>query len=377
MDDSTLDRLASTSDRRIGDLRATGEALRREVVFRGERSLVAHGDATAMLPQIPDSSVSLILTDPPYHSTKKGNIFGDRAFAKDEEYLHWMRTLAPEWRRVLRRNGGLYVFCSAPMAARLEVALSEFFRPLSHITWTKPNEPGFDGWKGKMNKEALRTWYPHSERVLFFEHAGEGNERRSALGDFLRQQRVAAGVSQWELTEQIGAYGRVNHGGAVSNWEAGRNVPSREQYARIRVVLESTGLIAPMPHFEDVVRPFHMAGHLQYTDIWDFPSVRPYFGKHPGEKPVELLRHAIEATTYEGDVVLDCFAGSGATGVAALMANRRPVLLEIEEKWVRRTAQRVCEAEELAPHQTLVGARKKRAGSQRSTEEAEEAGTLF
>jgi len=263
------------------------------------------------------------------------------------------------------------------MAARLEVALAEFLRPLSHITWTKPNEPGFDGWKGKMNKEALRAWYPHSERILFFEHAGDGNERRSALGDYLRDRRVAAGLSQWELTGAIGAFGKVNHGGAVSNWEAGRNVPSREQYARIRSTLEGTGRIEGMPAYEDLVRPFHMAGHLQYTDVWDFPSVRPYAGKHPAEKPVELLRHAIEATTYEGDVVLDCFAGSGTTGVAALMANRRPVLIEIEKRWASRSADRLAEAEPLAPHQTLVAARKKRDELEAVSQSARQTATLF
>ncbi len=376
MHNPPVERHAYDSDRRSVDLDAIGLALAQDAVFTGERSLVVLGDSGRMLRDIPDGSVSLILTDPPYHSTKKENVFGDRAFAKDEQYLQWMRELAQEWRRILRRSGGLYVFCSPSMAARLEVTLAEFFRPLSHITWTKPNEPGFDGWKGKMNKSALRTWYPHAERILFFEHAGDGNERRSAPGDFLRDQREAAGVSQWELTERIGAYGKVNHGGAVSNWEAGRNVPSHEQYSRICAVLEATGGIGPMPEYEDIVRPFHMAGHLQYTDVWDFPSVRPYRGKHPAEKPVELLQHAIEATTYEGDVVLDCFAGSGATGVAALMVNRRPALLEIEEKWTRRIVDRVREAEELAPHRTLTAARERRAENTRQ-DSSEQVATLF
>ena len=192
-----------------------------------------------------------------------------------------------------------------------------------------------------------------------------------------RERRVAAGISQWELTEQIGAYGKVNHGGAVSNWEAGRNVPSRDQYAKICDVLESTGRVGRMPVYENLVRPFNMAGHLQYTDIWEFPSVRPYLGKHPAEKPVEMLRHAIEATTYDGDVVLDCFAGSGATGVAALMANRRVVLLEIEQRWTSRIVERVSEAESLAPHQTLVSARKGRIEREDRPQESQRIATLF
>jgi len=181
-----------------------------------EVSLVAGGDSLELLVKVPDGTVSLILCDPPYHSTKKGNIYGDRSFQEDEHFLEWIEKYATEWRRVLRDSGTLYVFCSAQMAARLEVMLSKHFRPINHITWTKPNEPGYDGWKGKMNKEALRTWYPHSERILVFEHGGYGSweaYRRSPLGEYLLACRKLAGITAHDLTERIGAYGKVNHGG--------------------------------------------------------------------------------------------------------------------------------------------------------------------
>jgi len=302
---------------------------------------VAEGDSLKLLRRLPDACVSLVLTDPPYHSTKKANIYGDKAFAEDDEYLAWMRAFGAEWRRVLRPNGALYVFCATQMSARLEVMLSEFLHPLNHITWTKPNEPGYDGWKGKMSKEALRRWYPHSERLLFLEQATDGRGRRSTLGQFLRAVRTAAGISGHELTELTGEYGAVNHGGAISNWETGRNIPSPEQYRKLAIVLERTGRIPPMPAYEDVVRPFNMNGDLEFTDVWTFPSVRPYEGKHPAEKPQDLLRHAIEASTYPGDVVLDCFSGSGSTAVAALATGRRTVAIEIEPTWARYAADRV------------------------------------
>ena len=49
-------------------------------------ALVAEGDSLALLRKIPDHCVSLILTDPPYHSTKKENIYGDTSFAEDQHY---------------------------------------------------------------------------------------------------------------------------------------------------------------------------------------------------------------------------------------------------------------------------------------------------
>ena len=293
------------------------------------------GDAAQILRALPSNSVSLILTDPPYHSTKKRNIYGDSSFERDIDFLKWMSSFAKEWRRVLKPNGSLFCFCSSKMAARLEVMFSKYFNVLSQVVWTKPNEPGFDGWKGKMKKEALRSWYPHSERILFGEPAREGNLRRSPLGALLREARKQCGLSTIALAEIIEAYGKVNHGGAVANWEAGRNIPSEAQYERLSKTLASFDPGLKLPPYRDAVRPFNVDGNSAYTDIWSFPSVRPYKGKHPAEKPIELLEHAICATTYRNDVVLDCFAGSGSSIVAALRNDRKAIGIEIDEPWFR------------------------------------------
>lgn len=309
-------------------------------------ALVAQGDSLALLRRFPTHSVSLVLTDPPYHATKKENIYGDTAFAEDQHYIEWIAQYAVEWRRVLRPNGSLFCFCDSSMAGRLEVLFANTFNVLSHVVWTKPNDPGFDGWKGKMKKEALRQWYPHSERILFAEPAVEGNLHRSAFAQFLREARNRAGLSMHQLTAKIGAHGKINHGGAVSNWEAGRNTPSREQYEKMCEALVGTGKIRSMPPYEDVIRPFWMDASREFTDVWTFPSVRPYKGKHPAEKPAPMLEHMIEATTFPGDIVLDCFGGSGSTALAALKVGRRTVTIEIDPVWAAEIASRVEEGHE-------------------------------
>jgi len=335
-------------------------ALGRHLCLSSANALVAQGDSLEILRQLPNQSISLILTDPPYHSTKKDNIYGDTSFGHDQHYIEWMTQYAKEWRRVLRPNGSLYCFCASEMAARLEVMLAKDFNILSSITWTKPNDPGFDGWKGKMKKESLRQWYPHSERIIFAEIAVEGNLHRSPFGDFLRATRKNVNMSAHELAGLIGAYGNVNHGGAVCNWEAGRNIPSREQYRRICEAILTTGKMKSMPPYEDAVRPFFMDGSKEFTDVWNFPSVRPYKGKHPAEKPASLLEHVIGASSYQGDIVLDCFAGSGSTALAALKLNRRAVAIEIDPQWASEVAARVraCGAEsavaELKEHDARV-----------------------
>src|ERR1017187_4611832 len=102
-----------------------------------------------------------------------------------------------------------------------------------------------------------------------------------------------------------------------------------------------TGKVDSMPPYEDVIRPFTMDGTKEFTDVWTFPSVRPYKGKHPAEKPASMLEHAIEATTFPGDIVLDCFAGSGSTALAAIKTGRRSVSMEIDPLWVPRIADRL------------------------------------
>lgn len=298
------------------------------------KAILIEGDALEVLKLFPDHSISLILTDPPYHATKKQNIQGDTSFKEDQHYLEWMAQFAVEWRRILRPNGSFFCFCAPSMAARLEVAFAEHFNILSQIVWTKPNDPGFDGWKQKMKKEALRQWYAHTERIIFGEPAFNGNLHRCYFGKLLREMRMKAGLTMHELTARIGAHGKVNHGGAVSNWEAGRNVPSFEQYGKLCKAIEGTGKVELMPPYHDVIRPFMVDSSKEFTDVWNFPSVRPYKGKHPAEKPLEMLEHAIEATTYPGDIVLDCFSGSGNTALAALKLGRLAVSIEIDPAWV-------------------------------------------
>ncbi|WP_137508861.1 DNA methyltransferase, partial [Escherichia coli] len=229
------------------------------------------------------------------------------------------------------------------MSARLEVMLSKRFNILNHIVWTKPNQPGFDGWKGKMNKESLRQWYGHSERIIFCEPAKDGNLHRSSFGELLKKKRTEAGLSGNKLTELTGAYGKVNHGGAVSNWETGRNIPSREQYKKIKEAILSTGKVDFMPEYEDAIRPFIISKNVEYTDVWNFESVRPYKGKHPAEKPQDMLNHIIMASSYEEDIVLDCFSGSGSTALAAKRNRRKCISIDIDMHWTDYTEKRLNE----------------------------------
>ena len=54
-----------------------------EAYYNTDESILVNGDSLELLKKIPDHCIALILTDPPYHSTKKRNIIGDTSFSKE------------------------------------------------------------------------------------------------------------------------------------------------------------------------------------------------------------------------------------------------------------------------------------------------------
>jgi len=69
--------------------------------------------------------------------------------------------------------------------------------------------------------------------------------------------------------------------------------------------------------------------------------------RHPTQKPVDLLEYLIRTYTEEGEVVLDCFMGSGSTGVACVNTNRDFIGIEIEEKYFQVSQERIAEAQNI------------------------------
>lgn len=83
---------------------------------------------------------------------------------------------------------------------------------------------------------------------------------------------------------------------------------------------------------------------LQMRSVWanGTPTAKEkVFGKHPTQKPVDLLERIILASTNENDLILDPFMGSGTTGLAALSLNRRFVGIEKDEKYVELACKRI------------------------------------
>jgi DNA modification methylase len=65
------------------------------------------------------------------------------------------------------------------------------------------------------------------------------------------------------------------------------------------------------------------------------------YGTHPTTKPVALMRHYIENSTTQGQMVIDPFMGVGATGVAAIESGRKFIGIEIDEKYFNQACERI------------------------------------
>lgn len=87
----------------------------------------------------------------------------------------------------------------------------------------------------------------------------------------------------------------------------------------------------------------------QMRSVWSIPSTprrEKTHGIHPTQKPFELLRRVVAMCSNEGDLVLDPFCGSGTTGVASCVLNRRFVGIDLEKEFLELTANRMRSANE-------------------------------
>jgi len=85
----------------------------------------------------------------------------------------------------------------------------------------------------------------------------------------------------------------------------------------------------------------HLLRGRRWSNVWEFPRVPAAKMLHPTQKPVPLLERAIQASTDEGDFVVDCFAGSGSTGEAAQRTGRKCLLSDIDPKMLAISARRL------------------------------------
>ena len=95
---------------------------------------------------------------------------------------------------------------------------------------------------------------------------------------------------------------------------------------------------ASHPHFFNCSKMEELNNGKRMPDVWQIPIVRPWemrCGQHPTQKPLKLLHRIILASTRPGELILDPFAGSCTTGIAANLLGRDFIGIDKENQYLR------------------------------------------
>ncbi len=101
-----------------------------------------------------------------------------------------------------------------------------------------------------------------------------------------------------------------------------------------------------VPHYFNYELMKQLNGHKQMKDVWKLPAIAPWeksCGKHPTQKPLSVLTRLILASTKPNAWILDPFAGSSTTGIAANLANRRYLGIDKETEFLEISKNRKIE----------------------------------
>ena len=112
-----------------------------------------------------------------------------------------------------------------------------------------------------------------------------------------------------------------------------------------------------VPHVFNYEVMKRINGDKQMTDVWKIPAVGKWeksCGKHPTQKPLRLLYRIILACTKEGDTILDPFAGSCTTGIAANLLGRNFIGIDKEKEYLDLGIRRRKEIEDPVVAQKML-----------------------
>jgi modification methylase len=257
------------------------------------KDTVIHGDSRD-LSMIPDNSVALVVTSPPYFAGKEyeATLGEGHVPASYVEYLEMLRDVFQECWRVLEPGG------------RIAVNVANLGR--------KPYRSLAGDIIGILQDD---LGYLLRGEIIWVKGAGLNSS--CAWGSYAS----ASNPVLRDVTERIvvGSKGRF-----------GRALTKRQRQAR--------GL-----PFEDTITPDEFRELT--LDTWRFATESARRVGHPAPFPVEPPRRCIELFTFRGDTVLDPFAGVGTVGVAAVSTGRHFVCVDADAEYVTKARERIEEAQ--------------------------------
>lgn len=276
------------------------------------RGLVLRGDATAL--PLPDASVDLIVTSPPYFALRRYQDGGQEYAGQlgqeptPEEFLQALWAVAAECRRVLKPTGSL------------------FLNMMDKYNSAASNQNGLGA--------SLQGGSHESNRI-----------GRGATVELVPVKSLLGLPWRWALgmTDGRGGEPWILRGDLIWHKTNGMPDPTRDRAARRHEYL-----------FHFVKRPRYFADAAEVSkmrSVWDLPTepgrFPQGFGPHPAPFPLELPRRLIETWCPPGGVVLDPFGGSGTTALAAVGSGRTGISLDLSAEYTRLAHWRVHDESQL------------------------------
>ena len=242
------------------------------------------GDCLELMKDIPDGSIDLVLTDPPYGTTA----------CKWDSVIPFEPMWA-ELKRIIKPNGAIVLFGSQPFTSALVMSNPKMFK--YELIWDKL--------KGRQPFLAkIRPMKSHENILVFCKNKTIYNPQMTKAEP--KNMRDRAKNIKKETTESI--------------------------YGLQKKYIKNNDL----EHLRYPQSVFRHSGQAKEINN------RRY---HPTQKPVALLEYLIKTYTNEGETVLDFTMGSGSTGVAAKNLNRNFIGIELDEEYFEIAKKRIEEAE--------------------------------
>lgn len=243
------------------------------------------GDAITWLKSLPGESVDLVFADPPYN-IKKAEW---DTFESQQAYVDWSLLWIEQAARVLKPTGSLYICGFSEILADLKLPGQRFFKGCRWLVWHYKNKANLGADWGRSHESILH--FRKSQKFIL-----NVNDIRIPYGNHTLKypEHPQAETSQ---------YGK----GKKQIWQP------NPQGAKPRDVIEI---------------PTTCNGMHEKTP-------------HPTQKPEELLRKIILASSSQGDLVIDPFLGSGTTAVVAEQLQRRWLGCDLSTEYCQWAAQRI------------------------------------
>ena len=301
------------------------------------------------MPNLPSKSVDLIVTDPPYNIKKA---VWDK-WKRKEDYIAWMGEVLKECERLLKDNGSLYFFHNdflqmVELQNWINKNTDFVFKQM--IVWNKrfegaSNKGFLDGF---VEVGGLRNYQQMAEYILYYtfqDETGLGKKQPLCFKpylDYMTSERNKAGLTIKQCNDLTGHISIASHW----FWQPEGTQPQPRFIQKVDYEkLQSTGYF--QKEYESLRQEYES---LRYTfnnqkthhSVWNY-EIAPKIG-HATPKPVPLIENIILHSSNEGDIVLDCFLGSGTTAVACINTNRNYIGIEREPEYVEIAKQRISDA---------------------------------